>query len=74
MYAEGDPSGFVRPYREALAEDEAQSGDMRRLGLVSALTLIAASALRELDRVAARPGAGQEWLQAMALRDGLTPD
>ncbi len=74
MYVEGDPMGFVRPYREALAENKATSGDMRRIGLVSALTLIAASALAELDRVAGRPGAGQEWLQAMALRDGITPD
>lgn len=65
--------GFVRPYREALSEDRAAGGDMRRIGLVSALTLMAASAMHELDRTAGRPGAAQEWMQAAALRDFREP-
>lgn len=72
MFAEGDPMGFVRPYREALADDSSSGGDMRRIGLVSALTLISAGVLHELDRVAG-PGAAQAWMQSAALRDFQDP-
>lgn len=67
LHLEGDPMGFVVPYREALAEDAASGGDMRRIGFVSALTLVGASALREIDRLQGA-GAGVEWLREFCLR------
>lgn len=68
MHANGDPMGFVRPYQEALDEDTATGGDLRRIGLVSALTLLVSGAMLELDRVVG-DDAGREWLQRAALRD-----
>jgi hypothetical protein len=73
MFTEGDPMGLVRGYREALDEDSRTGGDMRRIGLASAITLITGSALHELDRVAGRSGYAQRWLQDAALRNFEEP-
>jgi hypothetical protein len=64
---EGDPSGFVVPFREAVAEDEAEGGNMRRIGLVSALSLLGAAALSEMDRMTGQEGTGLDWLRRQAL-------
>jgi hypothetical protein len=74
MVTEGDPTGLVRGYREARDEDNRTGGDMRRIGLANAITLITGSALHELDRVAGSPGYAQKWLQDAALRNFQEPD